>query len=183
MTGSMVARRYAKALFALGKQSGMDSLDVCSQDLACLTGLAHISRDLAALFRNPVFSPKEKRKVLTALADTYGIRPIVRDFCFLLAEKNRLVALPAITDEFETLLDKEKGILRGKLTTVIPLDANKRDAVMKQLEEKAGKKLELTFTVDPDILGGMLLSVGDKLIDTSLRTQLSLLTDAIKRGA
>ena len=178
----MVARRYAKALFALGRKSGMDALDACSRDLVTLTAFADTSHELAALFRNPVFSSDEKRRVLTVIANKGGIGQMVRDFCFLLADKGRLAELSAITGEFNTLVDKEKGILRGTLTTAVPLDADKRDMVKKQLEKKVGRTLELTFTVNPDILGGMLLNVGDKLLDASLRAQLSLLTDAIKRG-
>jgi len=183
VTGSIVARRYAKALFALGGKSGMDALDACSRDLASLTALADASQELAALFRNPVFFPDEKRRVLTALADKCGVGRTVRDFCFLLADQGRLADLPGIAGEFETLLDKEKGILRGTLTTAVPLNANKRSAVKKRLEKKAGRKLALTFAVDPGIFGGMLLTVGDMVLDASLRAQLSLLTDTIKRGA
>ena len=183
MTGSIVARRYARALFALGKKSGMDALDACRQDLAAMTALTDTSQEFAALLRNPVFSSDEKRRVLAQLADRCGLRQTVRDFCFLLADTGRLTELSGIVGEFETLLDREKGILRGTLTTAFPLDAAKRATVKKQLEKKAGRTLELAFVVDPDILGGMALNVGDKVLDASLRAQLSLLTDAIKRGA
>lgn len=189
MTGSVVARRYAKALFALvlGKKAKAgkkerEALEKVAGDLTFLVSCMDASGDLEKLFRNPVFTAEEKRGVIGALADKGDIGKTVRDFAFLLADKDRLGYLRAMGGEFQAMLDAEKGILRGEFVSAVPLDEKKREEVLANLEKKAGRPLALEFTVDPAILGGMLLRVGDTVRDASLNTQLSLLTDTIKRG-
>lgn len=183
MTGSVAARRYAKALFDLGRQSGSDSLDQWGGDLARLANLAGENADLARLFRDPVFSSEEKKNVVAALADRLSLGKTVRDFCFLLADKNRLKLLGGIAAEYRTLVDAEKSVLRGVLTSASPLSGEKQTAVLGQLEKKSGNHaLVLDFKVDKSLLGGMVLKIGDNVMDASLKTQLLLLKDTIKRG-
>lgn len=183
MTGSVAARRYAKALFDLGSQSGGESLDQWGDEIARLAKLTAHSADLGRLFRDPVFSPEEKKNVIAALADRLSLSPAVRDFCFLLADKKRLEILGPIADAYQALVDHERGVLRGELISAAPLDENKQAAVLEQLAEKAGgRSLALDFTVDKALLGGMILKVGDNVMDASLKTQLLLLKDTIKRG-
>ncbi len=183
MTGSVVARRYAKALFDLAKQSGSDALDKAGSDLAGFAAMAEGNPELAGLFRDPVFSPEEKQGVVLALAQRLETDGMVRDFLFLLADKHRLMLLDRIAGEYQPLLDAEKGIVRGEVVSAVPLDDKARKTVETKLEKKAGKDLILDFKVDKSLLGGMLLKVGDKVMDASLKTQLSLLKDTIKRGA
>ncbi len=182
MTGGIVARRYARALFDLGRRKGPDELDAYGASLAALAGLVGASPDLSRLLRDPVFTPEEKRRVLTVLAGRLNMDAAVRDFVFLLADKGRLSFLKAIAGEYGALVDAEKGILRGELTTAVPLNEEKRDAIRAKLEKKAGRALALSFRVDETVLGGMVLTVGDTVFDASLRAQLSLLHDTIKRG-
>jgi len=183
MTGSVAARRYAKALFDLAGKSGAETLEKTGADLAAFASLAGTSVELAALFRDPVFSPEEKRNVVTALAERQKTGPMVRDFLYLLADKHRLELLGKIAGEYRALLDAAQGVLRGELVSAVPLDEKTQGAVRGQLEKKAGRTLLLDFKVDGNLLGGMLLKVGDNVMDASLKTQLSLLKDTIKRGA
>lgn len=186
MTGSIVARRYAKALFAIeaGKDGAKktEAREKAASGLAYLVGCMDASPGLEALFANPVFTAEEKRGVLGALADKGDIGKSVRDFAYLLADKGRLGNLRAIAGEFRAMLDDAGGVLRGEFVSAVPLDDAKRGAITSELEKKAGRPLALEFTVDPNILGGMLLRVGDTVRDASLKTQLSLLTETIKRG-
>lgn len=183
MTGSVAARRYAKALFDLARQTGPDALDTVGADLEALAALAREHVELARLFSNPVFSPDEKKKVLAALADRLELGSMTRDFCRLLADKHRLGLLDKIAGEYQSLLDAKKGILRGELVSAVALDDNTRETVRGRLEKKAGHTLILDFKVDESLLGGMLFKVGDNVMDASLKTQLSLLKETIKRGA
>ena len=183
MTGSVAARRYAKALFDLAKQSGAEAMEKTGADLEAFAALTRESAELAGLFRDPVFSPQEKQRVVTALAERLETGAMVRDFLSLLADKHRLVVLTGIAAEYQLLLDAEKGILRGEIVSAMPLDEKTRADVLGKLEKKAGKALALDFKVDETLLGGMLLKVGDNVMDASLKTQLSLLKDTIKRGA
>jgi F-type H+-transporting ATPase subunit delta len=186
MTGGIVARRYAKALFALAGEAdgpeGCAERDRAADGLAFLVACLDASPDLETAFRNPVFTPEEKRGVIAALAEKGGLDETVRDFACLLADTGRLGFLRAVSGAFRTMLDEAKGILRGEFVSAVPLDEKKQGEILAALEKKAGRPLALEFTVDPGILGGMRLHVGHTVRDASLKTQLSLLTGAIKRG-
>ncbi|SBW09165.1 ATP synthase subunit delta [uncultured delta proteobacterium] len=183
MTGSVAARRYARALFDLAKRSGMETLEKTGTDLQNVASLTQESPELARLFRDPVFSAEEKRNVLAALADKLEAGVMVRNFLYLLAEKHRLMFLDKIAGEYQMLLDEEKGILRGEIVSAVPLDEAAQADVLGRLAKKSGRSLVLDFKADKALLGGMLLKVGDNVMDASLKTQLSLLKDTIKRGA
>ncbi|GHV54131.1 ATP synthase subunit delta [Deltaproteobacteria bacterium] len=182
MTGSVVARRYAAALFDLARESGGDSLETTDRDIEAIAALTRENAELARLFRDPVFSPEETRKVLTALAEQMQLCVAVRDFCYLLADKRRLSLLAQIAEEYQILADESKGIMRGEFISAVPLNKEKQDAVRAELTKKASHTLELDFKVDKALLGGMVLKLGDNVMDASLKTQLTFLTDTIKRG-
>ncbi|ABB37789.1 ATP synthase subunit delta [Oleidesulfovibrio alaskensis G20] len=182
MTGNIAARRYARALFAIGQKQGLAELDAFGSELSAVAKAVEESPALARLFRNPLFSIEEKRAVLAKLLQAAGAGQTVSNFCNLLADKGRLADLPDINAFYSLLLDAEKGIIRGELVTAIKLAKAKRDAVKEQLEKQAGQKIELNFSVDKDILGGVVLKVGDRVLDASLRAQLGILKDNIKRG-
>ena len=182
MTDAVVARRYALALFTLGKKAGMKDLEQYGAGLTALDGLLASSPDLDKVFRSPVVTVAEKRKVLQKLLKTVGADKTMTNFCLLLADKGRLSSLRHIATCYGTLLDTEKGVIRGRLLTAVSLD-NKKQAQLKDLlEKKAGKSIELAFDVDKSILGGVVLKVGDRVLDASLRAQLAILRDTIKRG-
>lgn len=182
MTDSVVARRYANALFALGKKSGKKELEKHGASLEQLDNLLALSPELDKVFKSPVVSATEKKHVLGKLLDSIGADQTMANFCLLLADKGRLPSLRHITTYYGTLLDAEKGIIRGRLLTAVPLDAKKQGQLKSLLEKKAGKSIELAFDVDKSILGGVVLKVGDKVLDASLRAQLAILRDTIKRG-
>ena len=182
MTGHIVARRYARALFALGRKQGLPKLEKLGRDLAALGAAIKASPALAELYRSPLFLAEEKSRVTQKLlaelkADEYTVR-----FCELLAEKGRLGSIGEMVSVFLDLLDAEKGVLRGELVTAVNIDESKRATVLEQLEKQAGRALELSYSVDPAIIGGIILKVGDRVLDASLRAQLSSLKDNIKRG-
>ena len=142
-----------------------------------------ISPALERMFKSPVITVAEKHALADQLLDKAGADLTVKNFCRLLADKGRLAALPAIAGCYGELLDAEKGILRGTVITAVKLDAEKQKKLKAGLEKKAGKKkLELEFNVDKSILGGLMLKVGDRVLDASLRAQLTILRDTIKRG-
>jgi len=182
LTGNIVARRYARALFALGRKTGLPELEAYASSLDALSSVLVESPDLVRMFRNPIFTAQEKKEVVRQIAEKLKIEGAILDFCLLLADKNRLRELEGITSFFGELLDAEKGVVRGKLLTAVKLDQKKQDAVIKQLEKKAKRTLVLEFGVSPEILGGVVLKVGDQVMDASLRAQLSILKDTIKRG-
>jgi F-type H+-transporting ATPase subunit delta len=182
LTGSIVARRYARALFAFGRSKGLPELEDYAVSLGTVCLLLEQSPDLQMAFKNPTFTATEKKNLLDSLASKLKMRGVVLDFCRLLADKNRLNDFSAITDSFNALLDAEKNIVRGELYTAIPLDDSKKTELSRQLSEKGACALELEFNVSPEILGGLVLKIGDRVMDASLRAQLSILKDTIKKG-
>lgn len=182
MTGNIVARRYAKALFALGQKKGEAELAAYGKDLASLAEVMGGSTDVAAVFRNPVFDSSKKKAVALGLLDKLGAGQTVKNFAALLADKDRLGALPSIAAQFGVLLDETQGVLRGTMVTAVKLPKKRQDEIKTALEAQSGKQLVLDFEADAEILGGLVLKIGDKVLDASLRAQLQALKDNIKRG-
>lgn len=182
MTDAMIARRYAAALFALGREQGEEALGRYNEDLQALNGQLQAVPALASVLQSPVITTTEKKAVLGGVLKKMKVDQTVRNFCLLLADKERLACLGDIVRCYGTLLDEARGILRGRLTTAVELTEERQAALKAELEQKAGTPIELGFEVDPDILGGIVLTVGDKVLDASLRAQLAILRETFKRG-
>lgn len=163
-------------------KSGLSDLEKFGNDLMALAGTLETAPELVRVFRNPVITVAEKRKVIACVLNKLKVCPTVRNFCLLLADRERLAYLQDIQAYYSILLDAEKGVIRGELVTAVKLTNAKRDQVKAKLEAQAGRKLELGFSVDKNILGGVVLKVGDRILDASLRAQLGILKDNIKRG-
>jgi F-type H+-transporting ATPase subunit delta len=181
MTGNVVARRYARALFAVGQQKG--DLDAYGKDLAAVAEVVAASDELKKTLKSPIFSGEEKKKVISQVLDKVDSGTAVRNFCYLLADKDRLAVLPEIQAYFAQMADEAAGILRGNLVTAVDLDEKRQKDLGAKLEKQIGRKIELEYDVKPSILGGVILKVGDKVLDASLRAQLDNLKENIKRGA
>ena len=176
-----MAQRYAKALFALGQQEGMAKLEQYGENLSALEGVLEDSPELVRLFHIPI-SVAEKQKVLSQVLDKLDVDPMIKNFCSLLAEKERLPLFEEIAEAFGKLLDEAWGVVRGKLLTAVSLSKEQQAGILARLEKQTSKQIALKFEVDPSILGGVVLQVGDNVLDASLRAQLAILRDIIKRG-
>ena len=182
MNGNIVAQRYANALFAIGEKEGLPKLEKYAEALSALSEVLLASPELARLFRAPVIGVAEKKAVLKTLLDRIQAEPLVVNFCYLLAEKGRLPFFNDVSVCFGKLLDEVKGIVRGRMLTAIELPEKRQAEILADLEKQTQKRLALQFVVDPSILGGVVLQVGDKVLDASLKAQLNVLKDIIKRG-
>lgn len=183
MTGNIVARRYAKALFAVAReQSGKGAPAQYGEDLSRLADLLENAPDLMKIFRNPVFTVEEKRGVILKVLEKAALSPMIRNFCLLLADKDRLAFLPEISAAYGALLDVEQGVLRGKLVTAVKLSEAMQKSVVDKLAKESGRKIVLDYEVDQDIIGGLMLKIGDRVLDASIRAQLQILKENIKRG-
>ena len=129
-----------------------------------------------------VISVAEKQKVLSQVLDKLDVDPMIKNFCSLLAEKERLPLFEEIAEAFGKLLDEAWGVVRGKLLTAVSLSKEQQAGILARLEKQTSKQIALKFEVDPSILGGVVLQVGDNVLDASLRAQLAILRDIIKRG-
>lgn len=182
MIGNIVARRYARALFSLGKEQGDAELIAYGKNLSGLVEALKESPQLDRIFRNPVFKAEEKKAVLDAILSKIEPKQMVINFCHLLADNNRLSFFAEIEAFYAQLLDEHQGVSRGEVVTAIKLDKDLKDKLKSSLEEKVSRQLVLEYAVDPSILGGLVLKVGDRVMDASLRAQLVAMKETIKRG-
>ena len=182
MTGNVVSRRYAKALFAIGAGKGEADQKTYGEQLIALSELLSGAPEAMGFFKNPSFSAEEKKAVINQLVGKLSVDPMVKNFCDLLADKGRVEMLPAIASDYKAMMDVVSGVLSGELTTVSELNEERKSAIQAQLEKQAGKKLELDFATDKEILGGIVLKIGDKVMYASLKAQLQILKENIKRG-
>jgi F-type H+-transporting ATPase subunit delta len=182
LTGNIVARRYAKALFALAGKAGKKAPAEYGKDLEAFAEVLEASPDLLKVFANPVIAAEEKKAVLSGVVGKLSLKPMVANFLSLLADKERLPIVLEVSAYYRTLLDEAEGVMRGQLVTSYALSDARQDQIKTKLEKQSGKKLVLSFAVDSAILGGVLLKVGDKVLDASLRAQFEILKEQIKRG-
>lgn len=183
MTGNIAALRYAKALFNLAKSAGPQAMETYGRELGLMVDALGASPDLRQVFRSPAFSAEEKKAVLRDIGKLVGISSAAtQNFLNLLTDKGRLGSLEDIFSAYSALLDDFQGVIRGELFTAIELPESRREEILERLAQKLGRKPALDFEVDDAIIGGVILKIGDKVLDASLRAQLTLLKDQIKRG-
>ena len=168
MAASGAARRYAQAAFELAK--GQGALDTWERDLARLNG-ALSNPTVHEFFDHPAIPDEAKRQSLTTLlpsdADTF-----VRNLAMLMLDRGRLNQLPGVVEAFHDLVLQDRGIAIANITTAIELDPQELQQVVAQVGRIIGKEISPRTFVDESIIGGVVVRVGDSLIDGSVRTQL-----------
>jgi len=175
---TILARRYAKALFSLGKDEG--KFEEYNDTLSALAELYQQAPEVRDGLTNPIYPLEARRKVMTAIADSAKADAMLTRFLGLLIDKKRADILPDIAFEMQAMVDKEKNISHGSVISAVELDDALKEKIQATLEKITGKKVLLETTVDPSILGGIIAKVGDIVLDGSIRTQLSGLKDTIK---
>ncbi len=177
-SSSGVAERYANALFELAQDS--KSLPAVEADLDRFAGLINESADLKRLVRSPVFSADEQQRAVSAILDKGEIGGIVGNFIRVAAGNRRLFAVPEIVAAFKRLAAKQRGEVSAEVTSAEPLsDAHVAD-LKAALKASLGKDVSLAAHVDPALIGGLIVKVGSRMIDGSLRTKLNSLKLAMK---
>lgn len=176
MTGG-VAKVYSEALFELAAENG--SVDDTQKELEALSGIFRDNPDLTRLLSAPTIPDRDKTEVLTS---AFGgkISDTTLDFLCLLTQKGRITELEGIITAYRRLWCEKAGILEAVVTTAVPLTKQQRSALKDKLKKKYGKKIILTEKTDPDILGGVIVSFGDTMLDGSVRTKLQSLHKDMK---
>jgi F-type H+-transporting ATPase subunit delta len=165
-----VAGRYASALFDLANESGK-AADV-ERDLAAFRGLMNESPDLVRLVRSPVISAEDQSRALAAILEKAGIGGLASNFLKLVAKNRRLFAVEDIIKAFQALAAKARGEVTAEVTSAVPLNDAQTAALKETLKASVGKDVTLQARVDPAILGGLIVKVGSRMIDSSLKTKL-----------
>ena len=174
-----IAEVYARSLFEVAMDE--DKLDTVREQIGEFADALGETRDLQVFFFSPYFSTDEKRKGLgNILSDA---DETVENFLGLLVEKHRMPALFRIRQRFEALWQEENKVLPVQVTSAIELDESTVSDIGDRIGEKTGRKIELTSAVDPDILGGLVLQVGNNVLDASIRNRLENLRKHVARGA
>ncbi len=170
--------RYATALFDLARETRAIDSVAASLD-AVKRGLSE-SPEFAALTTNPLLSRGDAAKAVAAVAASMQLDPLTAKFLGVLAQNRRLGQLPAVIRAFTALAAAHRGEATAEVTSAHPLDAAQLAALKAQLRTKAGRDVALSTTVDPDILGGLIVKIGSQMIDSSIRTRLNTLAVAMK---
>lgn len=181
MRTTAAARRYGKALFSLATDEGR--VEAVRDELAGFASLVDSSQELADALLTPLWPVAQRRKVLDALAERLGTSPTVRNFFDYLIDQRRLIAFPAIREEYERLCDEASGRTVAEIVSARPLDEQRQRRLQEALARRTGKHVSLDVTVDESLLGGAIAKVGGVVFDGSLRTQLAQLRGNLTKGS
>jgi F-type H+-transporting ATPase subunit delta len=173
-----LAGRYAQALFELAGERG--ALDAVAADLDTLSRMFDDSADFARLVRSPVIKRDAAGKAVAALSKGANFNALTANFLGLLAKNRRLFELAAMIKAFRNLLADSRGEVAAEVVSATPLSDKHLAAIADALKVSTGAKVALSPRVDPALLGGMIVRVGSRMVDSSLRTKLSKLELAMK---
>jgi F-type H+-transporting ATPase subunit delta len=177
---TILARRYAKALFSLGKEK--KTLEKYNESLAAIADLYDESPEVGESLTNPLYPLDARQKVMAKIAEAVKADQILTAFLNLLVEKQRAGALPDIAHEMQVMVDRDRNISHGEVISAIELDSSLQEKIQNTLEKITGNRVLLETRVDPSIIGGIIARVGDLVFDGSIKTQLNGLKESIKRS-
>jgi F-type H+-transporting ATPase subunit delta len=176
-----VAGRYASALFELATDEG--KVAEVEKDLVTFQALSNESADFVQVIRSPVLASDEQEKAITAVLSKAGVGALTLNFFKLLAKNRRLFAASDIARDFQSFAARARGEVRAEVTAAQPLtDAHVAD-LKAALKTSVGKDVTLIQNVDPSLLGGLVVKIGSRMVDSSLKTKLESMKFALKGGA
>ncbi|AML53472.1 MULTISPECIES: F0F1 ATP synthase subunit delta [Falsihalocynthiibacter] len=175
---SGIATRYATAVFDLAKEG--KKLPALEADCNALESALSDSDDFVTLISSPVLSRDEQSNAVTAIAKAMKLSPIVSNTLGLMAEKRRLFVLPQLITALRTRIADEKGEVTAEVTAAKKLTKAQADALAKTLKASVGKDVIVNVAVDESLIGGLIVKMGSKMIDTSISSKLANLQNAMK---
>jgi len=177
---SCVSGRYATALFELARDE--KSIEAVKADLDKFDAMLSESADLKRLVRSPVFAADAQLKALSAVLDKAGISGVAANFLKVLTSNRRLFAVTDVIRAFGALVAWFKGEASAEVTVAEPLSDKNLDALKAALKQVSGKDVTLNVKVDPSIIGGLVVKLGSRMVDSSLRTKLNSIKHAMKEA-
>ncbi|MCC7253447.1 F0F1 ATP synthase subunit delta [Hyphomicrobium sp.] len=176
-----VAGRYAAALFDLAQEQ--NTVSEVEQDLVKFQQLYDMSPDLQRLIRSPVIAAEDQVRALSSVLDKAGVSGLAKNFFGLVARNRRLFAAPDMARAFLALAAKARGEVTAEVVSAHPLTDAQAQALKDQLKATVGKDVKLAAKVDPSLIGGLIVKLGSRMVDSSLRTKLANLSLSLKGGA
>lgn len=175
---SGLAQRYATALFGLADEQ--QALDQTAKDLTLLKQMLAESADLRRLVGSPLIARADQARAMDAVLAGAGISELVRKFTGLAAQNRRLFVLPGVIEAFLAELARRRGEATAQVVAAQPMDATQVARLEDALKQAMGSKVSVDVRVDPALIGGMIVKVGSRMIDASVRTKLTKLKLAMK---
>lgn len=179
--GAGLAGRYAAALFDLA-DTGKE-LDSVADDLSRFNNMIDESEDLRRLLQSPVISRGDQAKAISAIGEKAELGSLTRNFLGLVAQNRRLFALKAMIAAYHAILSNRRGEVTAEVTSAAPLSERHLAELNEVLRQSVGAKVAIQSRVDPDLLGGLIVKIGSRMIDSSLKTKLQKLQFALKGAA
>jgi F-type H+-transporting ATPase subunit delta len=173
-----LAGRYARALFDLAQDGG--SLAAVEKSMSTLGEALASSDELKALVSSPVVNRTDAGRAIAAVATSLKLDPLTSNFLGVLAQNRRLGKLADVVRAFAEMTASHRGEATADVTSAHPLDAAQVAAVQAKLKSRLGRDVSVNLKVDPAILGGLIVKVGSRLVDSSIRTRLNTLATAMK---
>ncbi|RPF72388.1 F0F1 ATP synthase subunit delta [Aurantiacibacter spongiae] len=173
-----LAGRYASALFDLASEAG--TVTAVESDLDRIEAALRESGDLAALIHNPRIGRGQMGNVMTGVAEHLGVSDLTRNFLGVLAENRRMGDLPAMIRAFHQIAAAQRGEVQAEVASAHALTDQQLADLETKLRVREGRTVKLKSRVDPDLLGGLVVTIGSKRIDSSIRTRLNTLAQAMK---
>ena len=170
--------RYASALFDLAVEAG--KVTAIESDLDKLDAALRESKELAGFIRNPKVSRADFGKAVAALGTHLKLDKLTQNFLGVLAQNRRVSALPEVIRAFRTIAAAQRGEVVARVTSAHELSAEQLKALEEKLKAREGRTVKLTADVDPELLGGLVVTIGSKRIDGSIRSRLNSLAQAMK---
>lgn len=175
---SGVAKRYAKAIFGLAKED--KKIESLSTDLTSMGDALHISEELNQLISSPVYNRLDQENAILAISDRMGLSDLMKSSLGLLAMKRRLNILPTLIEEVKAYIAEDKGEVTVNVTSASTLSDTQTKDLTKSLEKTIGKEIKIEAIIDESLIGGLIVKVGSKMIDSSIRSKLANLQNIMK---
>ena len=175
---SGVATRYAKAIFSLAKED--KKLEALGKDLSSLSDALKISEDLRNLISSPVYSRSQQELAIAAISKKMKLTDLMQNALGLMSSKRRLYILPNLIDEVNSYIAEDKGEIMVNVTSADELSEIQSKNLVKTLKNAIGKEIKIKSTVDHTLIGGLIVKVGSKMIDSSIRSKLENLQNIMK---
>jgi len=175
---SGAAARYASALYDLADETG--ALDAVAADLSALQKMIDDSDDFRRFIKSPVISRNDQSKGIAAIAQKAQLSPLAHKFLGLLAANRRMFALPGVIAGYRAILADRRGEATAQVTSAAPLTDGQVTSLIEALKKSVGRKVDIVSKVDPSILGGLIVKIGSRMVDSSLKSKLQRLKLAMK---
>lgn len=179
MSQEAVARRYARAVFELGKESG--SLTKLIEDVKSFASAWDASEELREVLGNPLVPSDAREAILKDVGQRLGMSELSVNTLRLLTRRGRLSALPDLAAQLARLADEDAQVVRAEVTSAAPLDSVYLKKLQTELEKATGRKVVVTTAVDPSLIAGVVTKIGDRVIDGSARARLSSFRESLLR--